>query len=277
MAQFYHEQAAKGVRRIYTMQAVCMYLVEGSSRAVLIDTGCGETGLRPYVENLLQGKPYEVLLTHGHVDHASGAGAFEQVWLHPADWELSRQHCTLENRLAYREHCRSILGSAGVPPVETFVPAHDGPFLPLPDEKTFALGGRTLLVLSVPGHTQGSVVAFVPEEQIAFFGDACGAGTLLVGQEAATVQEYCNSLLRLKQAAPPFRRVLRQHGTFESPPAVLDENIAVCQKILSGADDAVPTQFMGLPCLRAMRIDPQTKKRLDGKEGNIVYRKDKLR
>ena len=277
MVRFSSENVTDGIRRIWSMPAVCMYLVEGREKAVLIDTGCGEKGLREYVERLLQGKPYEVLLTHGHVDHAAGAGEFEQVWLHPADNALVQRHCTVENRLAYWEHCKLILGGMQLPDRSDFVPMRTEPFLPLSDKQIFDLGGRTVQILHVPGHTRGMMVPFVPEEETAFLGDACGTGTLLVGEESTTVEEYYQSLLRLKKDAPPFSRVLRQHGSFVSEPSILDENIEVCEKILAGTDDAVPQKFMGQPCRKAIKVDPETRKRVDGKEGNIVYCTEKIR
>ncbi|MFJ5760653.1 MBL fold metallo-hydrolase [Neobacillus sp. NPDC093182] len=53
-----------------------MYLVEGTVRAALIDTGTGVGDLKAYIDNLTD-KPYFVMLTHGHVDHAMGAPAFD--------------------------------------------------------------------------------------------------------------------------------------------------------------------------------------------------------
>ncbi len=277
MVQFHSEMVTDHIRRIRSMPAVCMYLVEGSEKALLIDTGCGEAGLREYVEQLLRGKPYEVLLTHGHVDHASGAGEFERVWLHPADWTLVKRHCTLENRLAYWEHCRPILADAAVPAESEFVPLRTEPFLPLEDGQQFELGGITVQVAHVPSHTHGMMVPFVLEEGVALFGDACGTGTLLVGEESTTVENYHAALLHLKETAPKFDRVLRQHGSCESRVSILDENIEVCERILAGTDDAVPQKFMGQPCRRAMRIDPETRLRVDGKEGNVVYCPEKIR
>ena len=61
-----------------------MYLVEGRDQAALIDTGSGLGFLKAYVEKLTD-KPILVLLTHGHVDHAMGAGEFETVYMNRAD------------------------------------------------------------------------------------------------------------------------------------------------------------------------------------------------
>jgi hypothetical protein len=50
----------------------------------------------------------------------------------------------------------------------------------------------------------------------------------------------------------------------------LEDNIELCDRILAGTDDAIPTEFIGMPALRAAAITPFFA-RLDGKYGNIVY------
>ena len=51
-----------------------MYLVEGTEKAALIDTGYGVGNLKGYIKTLTE-KPLIVLITHGHLDHVAGAGA----------------------------------------------------------------------------------------------------------------------------------------------------------------------------------------------------------
>src|SRR5208283_5822654 len=60
------------------------YLLVGSERALLIDTGSGFYDLKGTVEKLTK-LPYEVVVTHGHPDHAGGIGQFDTAWINPAD------------------------------------------------------------------------------------------------------------------------------------------------------------------------------------------------
>ena len=93
MKYFTHERISERIVRIIDISDTASYLVEGDERACLIDTGSGIGSLRTYVESLTS-LPYDVILTHGHVDHASGAGEFEdkKIYLHPKDRELMKVH-----------------------------------------------------------------------------------------------------------------------------------------------------------------------------------------
>lgn len=77
---FYTEKITDHITRIVMPGQVFGYLVVGSERAVLIDTGCGIGDLRSFVEQLTD-KPVTVLLTHGHLDHAPGAVQFDEVYM----------------------------------------------------------------------------------------------------------------------------------------------------------------------------------------------------
>lgn len=279
MVTFTYQQITKHIRRIRSTPDVCMYLVEGSKRAALLDTGNGVGDLKGYVETLLDGKPYDVILTHGHVDHASGADQFgDNVYLHPLDYELSLTHCSVEHRKNSFAHWREMFpGTMPEFEDEDFIPVRTRPYLPLNDGQRFELGDVTLEAIHVPGHTQGMTMILIEEERVILFGDGCGVGVLLLADETSTVSGYLDSLKHLKTHESRYDMVLRQHGSCQSPCSVLDDNIEVCEKILDGTADAMEDTFEGQPCLVAMAIDPKTRKRIDGKEGNIRYTLDKVR
>lgn len=267
MSIFTSERVSEHLTRIITPCGVCLYLVQGRDRAALLDTGFGFGDLKSYLESLIH-TPYTVLLSHGHLDHAGGAGQFDEVFLHPADWELERWHCTLQRRI---DDVRN--GPGGMPPQITeadFLPSRTAPYTPLLPGQDFDLGGVTVQVLPAAGHTAGSVIFLIPEDRIAIFGDACGEHTLLLFRESTSIETYHRNLCALRTAAPAFDRVLRNHGSYESPKQILEDNIALCEDILARRDAALPADFHG-SCGLLGRPEQHP-----GFVGNIVYDPAKL-
>ena len=70
---------------------VYMYLLAGSEKALLIDTGYGTIPLGEIVSSLTS-LPVTVLCTHGHFDHIGGLGFFSTALMHRADRDLYHQH-----------------------------------------------------------------------------------------------------------------------------------------------------------------------------------------
>ncbi|MBQ1509238.1 MAG: MBL fold metallo-hydrolase, partial [Erysipelotrichaceae bacterium] len=172
--RYQRETISDHITRITLPGDVFAYLAEGRDRAALIDTGFGIGSLKAYVEEVLQGKPYIVLLTHGHLDHAGGASEFEEVYMDPADLELARKHTEKQIRKDFLKQ--------EVRDEDLAEPKKDG-YLPLSDGQVFDLGGETLKIVSLHGHTRGSVGVLFEKERILLAGDACCSFTLLFGEE----------------------------------------------------------------------------------------------
>lgn len=255
------------------------FLVIGNRKAALLDTGVGYGSLREQV-SCKTSLPVQVLITHGHVDHAMGAGEFRDVWMNPLDKELYRKHSATEVRLGY------IRGSTwgGEPPqVEEELLQHVKPFEqfhPLSPGDIFDLGGITLEIHEGAGHTPGSVTILIPELRTLLLGDACNPFTFLFDESCSTVAEYREMLLRLDEATwGRYDRVLLCHGpSCLAPVELLGNVVAVCDDILSGHTDDVPFRgFRGEPVLIAKAMDKTTFTRVDGGCGNIVYNPERVR
>lgn len=64
---------------IDTNNGVAMYLIEGKEKALLIDAWDTREGLKEYI-NTLTNRPVDLLITHGHGDHAGCLHEFELVY-----------------------------------------------------------------------------------------------------------------------------------------------------------------------------------------------------
>lgn len=265
MVFFSHEKISPSIIRIRDGSDVCEYLIIGKERAALIDTGYGIGDLKGYIETLTD-KPYEVFITHGHVDHAAGAAQFSKVRMNLEDMETEKRHCTLEFRRSVLESQTSLRL-----PENEFLPQRTESFEPLEDGDVYDLGGITLRWIHVPGHTKGTMAVLIEEERVIMLGDACGVGVLLSLPESESVDVYLESLKKVQLYESLYDKVLRQHGTCYSTPHVVEDNIENCRDILAGTDDAVPVEVMGIEARRAKAVDLKTGQRLDGREGNILY------
>lgn len=273
MEFFESEKISPSTTKITNIQNVFCYLVEGKDRAALIDTGSGAGDLKAYVQSLTK-KPVTVILTHGHCDHAGGAAPFQEVYLNEADWELVKVHASMEMK---RDYIAFALGvkMEELPENEIFEERTAG-YLPLEDGQTFDLGGITLEAVAVPGHTKGMMCILNREERTILFGDGCNPAVFLWDEEALSVEEYLESLKRLKKYEKLYDKVYLSHAATVVDKSILDDVMEVCTEIMQGKADGQPFAFMDKEGLKIAKMTGQDGMRTDGKLGNIVYHPGKI-
>jgi glyoxylase-like metal-dependent hydrolase (beta-lactamase superfamily II) len=274
MEPFYRaEKVTDRITAIHSGTHEILYLVEGEKRAVLLDTSVGAGCLRDFVAELTR-KPVTVLLTHGHIDHAMGAPEFDEVYLNPLDRPVYDSMSDFEMRKGY------IFGNLGgcLPDglEETFVPPYPVNFRDLHDGDRFDLGGVHITMYGCPGHTKGCMTALLEEERILVMGDAGNNATFLFDENSLTVEEYWESLLRLRQCtAEKFDRIFVMHHVMELPSSLLDQLIAVCEDIMAGNTWDKEFRFHGATNYIAKEANRQFE-RVDGRNANIIYNKKKI-
>ena len=129
------------------------YLIIGDRSALLVDALQSETGMLEEIRKLTD-KPLEVLITHGHRDHAGNAVAeFHEagipMYMNHQDYEMIKD-------------ADYGMGSDWLTDLK---PGH-----------VFDLGNYRFEILPVEGHTKGSVAALDREHQLLFSGDSIGSG-----------------------------------------------------------------------------------------------------
>jgi glyoxylase-like metal-dependent hydrolase (beta-lactamase superfamily II) len=147
-------------------QQNCSILVdEASGKAAVVDPGgdldrvlqaLGQTGA----------SLEKILLTHGHLDHCSGAAELRRRTGVPIEGPQR------EDRF-WIEQLPRAAAQYGFPPAEAFEPDRW-----LEDGDTVTVGGAELQVRHCPGHTPGHVVFYSPEERVAIVGDVLFAGSI---------------------------------------------------------------------------------------------------
>ena len=262
----------QGIFCLKDLSTVEMYLVVGSRRAALLDTGTGVGDLAGAVAALTD-KPVEVYLTHGHVDHAGGIYSFDRVHVSEADRPLLKANADPAMRRAFAD----FVGQAtGVHPwtAADFAPARPIEVCPVAPGDVIDLGGRTLTAVDLAGHTRGSLGYLDSVTATLFAGDGCNNSTFLFLPESAGVEQYRQTLTRLKERwGKAIRRMMICHDYTEVPLDCIDQVIACCDSILAGTDAKEPFVFAFEPlkCEHSAWAAAGGACRADGKFGNIAY------
>jgi hydroxyacylglutathione hydrolase len=153
---------------IETSDHCTLYLVEGTQRAMLIDTGTGIDRLDTVITSLSR-KPLVVVLTHAHGDHAGNINFFHEIWMHPADTVLLSR-------------------------------AYKGKVNFVQDGDLFDLGRTQIEVSHMPAHTPGSIVLLDRKAGNCYSGDAFGANHVwLQLKPHSPMQTYVNSCLKMEK------------------------------------------------------------------------------
>lgn len=276
MVHFRVEKVSKRVTRIFGINTELMYLVEGEDKAALLDTGSGFGSLKETVEGLTE-KPVTVLLTHGHTDHAMGAGEFDVVYMNHEDDYIYGPH----GDKAFRWDGMQMSADYEMLEEDDYIPT--GPaarFCNMKDGDRFELGGAAVEIHALPGHTKGSMAMRITEEEgecMMLLGDACNDLTFLFQDYSLSVEEYEENL-RIFQSKTKgmYDRVLLSHGAGEGPVNMVECVIAVCAEIRAGEDDAVPFEFRGDKGFMAKKEISDGVGRMDGGRGNVVYCRERI-
>lgn len=205
-----------------------MYLLEGERAALLIDTGFGTIPLKKICEELTA-YPIVVALTHGHVDHIGGTGAFEEVWLDKEDEQLYHAHSeekvrrifTHDELLPVKKECRFFT-----------------------ENMVFELGARSVHVIKTPGHSIGSVCFWDEKNRWMFTGDTCcKAHVLLQMDYAATMETYRNSLEKLLSMEEMYDLTWPGHHSKPVEKYVIKDFLTAVNGILVGSMKGVEVQL----------------------------------
>jgi glyoxylase-like metal-dependent hydrolase (beta-lactamase superfamily II) len=226
-----------GVFAIYEphqYEEVISYLILGSQRALLFDTGLGIGDIRSVVRHLTE-LPVTVLNSHTHFDHIGGNSQFNEILA--ANTAYTRRnsrgasHVELQEILAPGRLCGSMprnfkRDSYAIPPF------HISRFVK--DDETIDLGGRKLEVLRTPGHTPDSLSLLDRQNKLLLTGDTFYAGPIFLYVPESDVTAYKRSIERLAKLVPELELVLPGHNTPAEKPEMLIRLVQAFHEIESG-------------------------------------------
>lgn len=199
-------------------QEAIAYLVVGTRRALLFDSGIGLVPIRPVVERLTA-LPVSVLNSHTHFDHVGGNWEFSDVLGTDTPYtranEAGKAHAMLKGEADAESLCEPIPASVDTAGLRTRpwtvsrrVKAGDA----------LDLGGRTVEILAAPGHTPDAIALLDREHQLLFTGDSFYESTIWLFAPETDLDAYEQSLARMIAVTPPVTRLLPAHNTASVDP-----------------------------------------------------------
>lgn len=204
-----------------------MYLIEGTARTLLLDTGWGAGNLRSFVERLTE-KPILVANTHCHPDHAGGNGEWAEVLMLPGG-ELDLATC------------------AECPFDLTTLPHPDYKHVLVQDRDRIDLGDRTLEVIDISAHSNGSMALLDRENDMIFVGDELESAQVIMNPSTPVpgvefilderLRRHRDNMLRLRGLLTENTLIFPAHNGAPISPEYAEDYIALTEHIYAG--DAV--------------------------------------
>lgn len=191
------------------------YLLVGETKACLIDTMNGYNDLSEVTRSLTD-KPVMVVNTHGHPDHIYGNVYFDKAYINPADINLAIEFL---NAPFYQE---AVKAKGGI----------ITPFEEIRGGDVINLGGKTLKVIELPGHTAGGILLLCPEERILFTGDSINHHLWMQLPHSLNMTRFAENLEKLLYLEKEADVILHGH-------AHDFDDISLISAVLNGAKEII--------------------------------------
>lgn len=193
------------------------YLINGSKRSLLIDTGLGICNIYDQVVKLTD-KPVTAVATHIHWDHIGGHKYFPDFYAHreELDWLNGKFPLSIETIRSM------VIDRCDLPEnydVSTYTLFQGKPTRNLKDHDEIDLGGRVIEVLHAPGHSPGHLCFWEKKRGYLFTGDLVYKDTLFAYYPSTDPNAYLDSLEKV--AALPVKRVFPAHHSLDIQPEIL--------------------------------------------------------
>lgn len=193
--ELYVKEMGPGIYLLDEAHEATGYLVIGTEKACVIDTMNGYNNLHEAVRKLTD-KPLVVVNTHGHPDHIFGNVFFEEAYMHPADWPMAD---SFMKRPEFAEECRKM--GLKAPQLH-----------PIQEGDSIELGGRTLEIYDIPGHTMGGILLLLKEDRILFTGDSINHHLWMQLDGCLPLAEYVKKLDAVMHLEEKADRILHGHA-----------------------------------------------------------------
>lgn len=193
------------------------YLLNGSGRSLLIDTGLGIFNIYDEVRKLTD-NPVTAVATHIHWDHIGGLKYFPDFYAHRKELKWLSGEFPLPIEMIKK----MAVGHCDLPEnydIDTYTVFQGMSTRVLNDGDIIDIGGRRIQVLHTPGHSPGQMCFWEKEKGYLFTGDLVYKGTLFAYYPSTNPEDYLKSLEKISQL--PVERVFPGHHSLDIQPEIL--------------------------------------------------------
>lgn len=193
------------------------YLLNGTERSLLIDTGLGICNICDEVIKLTD-KPVTAVATHIHWDHIGGHRYFPDFYAHGEELDWLNGAFPLPPQVV-RD---MVVDRCDLPEgfdVSTYTMFQGTPTRVLQDGDTIDIGGRVIEVLHTPGHSPGHICFWEAARGYLFTGDLVYKDTLFAYYPSTDPAAYLASLEKI--AALPAQKVFPAHHSLDIGPEII--------------------------------------------------------
>jgi len=184
---------------------VRMYLICGSKKALLFDTGYGGGDLKSLI-SVIWDKPLIVVNSHGHPDHIGANFQFDSIYIDYNDMTYAANAS---------DRCLCQLYS-------------------LSDVNSFDLGDRQLTVIKSPGHTKGSIMLLDKGNRILFCGDNVSDKPVFLFMDGADIPVYMETLQNIITMRSEYDVIYGCHGSIPQSWEMASALYQCCDAYLKG-------------------------------------------
>ena len=231
-----------GVLAIYEphqSEEVISYVILGTKRALLFDTGMGISNIRDVVESQTR-LPVSVLNSHTHDDHVGDNWRFSDIYGMDTDFTRTNAKGSREDaqaEIAPGEICGD-LPPRFKPAEYVTKPFHVSHWIH--DHEKIDLGGRTLEIIATPGHTPDAIALLDEKNGLLFTGDTFYVGPIWLFRPETDLDAYVASVKKLASLAPKLQLLLPAHNTPVAEPGYLPRVAEAMEQVRSGKLKPVP-------------------------------------
>jgi len=220
----------------YNWEETIGYLIIGSNKALLFDTGMGMDHVSPVIKQLTR-LPVWVLNSHTHPDHIGGNYEFNHILA----MNTAYTRHSSANGYSHQQVCDEVTpGSICLTNLPGFDTAkyHIHPFTVtryINNGYIIDLGDRKLKVISTPGHTPDAICLYDNKARYLWTGDSFYHGHIFLFDEATNLYDYGTSIALIAGYAHNATWVLPAHNLPMVKPAELIAAANAYTQIVSGS------------------------------------------